>query len=114
MNSLDRIDTLLELDVLGGQLSLSRELSAIPSHSEQRLSVAADLILGLTQLLLGELNSARGDGGDLPTPRTAIDNQVSIPADRDCLYPNDGRTSMAGQVIYPRFFWKPLNMSMMR
>ena len=46
VNSLDRIDTLLELDILSGQLSLSFGLSAIASHGEYRLD--SQLLLTLS------------------------------------------------------------------
>ena len=75
MDRLQRIDALLEVDVVGRELGLLFSEALATNHPVSESGTppgVANLVLGLTQLLLGVLKGARRKGGNLPTQRAAV------------------------------------------
>lgn len=73
MNLLQGIDTLLEVDVVGRELGLGGSTTKIAGLAycvvaPRKTPLMTDLVLSLSQLLLGVLESSRGKGGEL-TPK---------------------------------------------
>lgn len=80
MHLLQRIDPLLEVDVVGRELGLLFGNQSVCGADKQRRSTT-HLVLGLSQLLLGVLEGTRGEGRNL-RPKVPINalrvNQRSL------------------------------------
>ena len=82
MNRLERIDALLEVDVVGRKLGLGAANRQSRQHAGQGSNectrAKTDLVLGLTKLFLGVLEGARGKRGDLASQGAACERFVSF------------------------------------